>query len=95
MYDVPYHNPRNEVEYTHLFHIDEANEFGLSFKLPQGVDASAAVLLELYLPDQLLDKWVESINRYASTHRPAACRRNITRVDILLFLAMITYMGII
>jgi hypothetical protein len=42
----PYDNPQNVVQYTPLFQFNEIIEFGLSFKLPKGVDASAAVLLE-------------------------------------------------
>jgi hypothetical protein len=49
MYDVPYDNPQNEVEY--MIQIDESNEFWPSYELSKGVDASAAVLLELCLPD--------------------------------------------
>jgi hypothetical protein len=54
-YNVPYDNPRNEVEHTPLFHMDETNEFGRSFELPQGVGTSATVLLELYLLKQQIE----------------------------------------
>ena len=69
--------------------------FGPSFQLPHGVDATPGALFELFLPDQLLDGWVASTNLY-SRARLARDRVNpVTRPELLRFLAIIYYMGVV
>ena len=74
--------------------MDKISDFDPSFELPQGANASAAVLLQLFLPDHLLDKWVQCTNDYANSILPVGRRKPVTKSEILKFLATISYMGI-
>ena len=51
-------------------------------------------MMELFLPDPLLDHWVKCTNDYAASILPVHGRRVITKGDILRFIGAIQYMGI-
>lgn len=91
--DVEYDlNP--QPKYDPIFLIDEITKFGPSFELPNNIHPNPATLAELWLPDHLLERWVKATNDYAAAHLPINKRRNISKADILRFLATISYMGL-
>ena len=48
-----------------------------------------------FLPDELVDCWVECTNKYAASKLPPQRRRPVTRACILHFIAIIYYMGLV
>ena len=91
---LPYRTGPQPV-FTPLFDYFHHTKFGPSFQLPHGVDATPAALLELFLPDSLLDKWVESTNMYARMRLARDRVKPISRSELCRFLAIIFYMGVV
>jgi hypothetical protein len=85
---------RNDPTYIPVFS-GEMNHFLACFTTPQGVAATASELYSLFLPDTLLDKWVESTNAYANDVQKRIRVRTITRAHLLRFFATIIYMGMV
>jgi len=77
------------------FVIPENGRFRPSFILPDGVQANASSLGQLFLPDSLIDKMVSSTNAYAKSWLPPNKIRHVGRPEMLRFLAVIYYMGIV
>jgi hypothetical protein len=60
------------------------------------MDPTAAAMVEIFLPDKLLNSWVAATNTYVESLLPPGRRqREITMSDILRFLATIQYMGVV
>ena len=76
-----------------IFNIGDITKFNPSFELLPAVTAKPAVLLELFLPDHLLDEWVKCTNEQAASKLVPTRRKTITRADILRFLATLSYIG--
>ena len=87
------HSYRNSVSYEPTFRVGDMTKFGASFELPVSIDATAAAMTEIFLPDRLLDQWIKCTNAYAASHLPPARRREVS--DLLRFLATIQYMGVV
>lgn len=88
--DLEYRNGR-EIEYEPIFRVQDMNPFGPSFEVPMGISPTAAAMTEIFLPDRVLDKWVECTNAYAEAMCPAGRRKQVSKPDILRFLAAIQY----
>ena len=54
------------------------SKFNPLFELPPAVTATPAVLLELFLPDHLVDEWVKCTNEYAASKLVPTRRKTIT-----------------
>jgi hypothetical protein len=53
------HSYQNPVSYEPIFRVGDVTKFGASFELPSmRIDATAAAMAEIFLPDRLLDHWV-------------------------------------
>ena len=83
------------VDYDVVFDVNESTKFGASFEIPMAIVPTAEAMTEIYLPDVLLDKWIQCTNAYAASILPPGKTRDITRPDILRFLAIIQYMGVV
>lgn len=95
IFKVNYDQPVN-FEYQPLFDIHDVPRFEPSFEMPLGINASATVLNELFLPDHLITKWADCTNAYAlSQVELPAKRKHVTKADILRFLATCSYMGVV
>jgi hypothetical protein len=93
--DVKYDNENPQPKYALIFLIDDITKFGPSFELPSNIEPNAATLSELWLPDYLLNHWVKATTDNAAAHLPISNkRRDISKADILCFLATISYMGL-
>ena len=75
--------------------VGERTRFGPNFMLPDAVDPSASALCELYLPDTLIDKWVKRSNSYAKSYLARERQVELTRSDLLRFIATLYYMGVV
>ena len=67
-------------------------------KMDQGgnrIPASVANVIELYLPNRLIDQFVYSTNAYAKRNMAPAKVSEVDRADILRFLAIYYYMGVV
>ena len=64
-------------EYTPIF--DAFSIFAPRFMMPQETACSPASLGELFLPDTLLDGWVQSTNAYAQERLPAKRYKAVER----------------
>ncbi|KAG7364661.1 transposase IS4 [Nitzschia inconspicua] len=65
------------------------------FELPNGFPPTAQTMIEVFLPDEVLDKWVTSTNAYIESKVPSVRRqKEITRPDILRFMATVQYMAL-
>jgi hypothetical protein len=54
------------------------------------------VLNELFLPDQLIARWTDCTNKYARVQIiDPGKRREVTKMDVLRFLATCSYMGVV
>ena len=94
-YEVEYDKPV-DFEYEPIFNLRDITTFEPSFEIPLGLNATVPVLNELFLPDQLIEKWTTCTNAYAFAHiEDPSKRRTVTKTDILRFLAVCTYMGIV
>jgi len=72
-----------------------AGSFSASFALPDGIQPTAESLSELFLPDELVDSIVAATNKYAGGRLPAHNIEPVDRKDILKFVAIIYYMGLV
>lgn len=98
--ELEYEDGRERV-YEPVFDMEEteyppaSRYFKPKFVLPNNADATASTLLEAYLPDKLLDAWVKCTNDYAKARLPAYKCREVTRRDLLHFVAAVAYMGVV
>lgn len=93
--EVQYDHDTNFPPYKPIF-LDEP-EFhflGPSFELPPGIQPTAEVMSQMFLPDHLLQKWVDATNANIALH-VAQKPRTTTMTDLLRFLAAIQYMGLV
>ncbi|KAG7340642.1 transposase IS4 [Nitzschia inconspicua] len=59
-------DPEQMDPYTPIFG-SEREDFDPKFQIPNGVDATVSSVLDLFLPDSLLDRWVSATNAYAES----------------------------
>jgi hypothetical protein len=71
------------------------SRFAPLFVLPDGVPATADCLQLLFLPDSLIQSIVKSTNAYAKRNEVPSKLLDIDEADILRFLAIYYYMGIV
>jgi hypothetical protein len=69
--------------------------FGPLFSLPPNVPATVECLQQLFLPDSLIRSIVSSTNAYAAMNLVPGRRLVIDEADILRFLAVYYYMGVV
>lgn len=90
--------------YERVFKAEEEQEtdysigtryFSARFEVPNRSPATAATLLESFLPDMLLDGWVQCTNDYAKARLPPYQAKVVTRSEVLLFLGFVTYAGVV
>jgi len=84
---------RSKNKYEPLF--ENIPKFGPRFSMPQDAACTAASLSEMFLPDAIIDKFVESTNAYAQERLPLRRFRKVTRDEILRFISIIMYMGLV
>lgn len=77
------------------FALPQSGRFGPSYMLPEGLEATPAALSQLFLPDDLIDTIVLKTRAHAHARLPPGQLKNIERKDILRFLAIYFYMGLV
>jgi hypothetical protein len=73
----------------------ELETFRPYFSMPGQVDATAAALLDVFLPETLLDKWVMATTAYSDSRLTVSRRMKVQKQHILRFIAIIYYTGIV
>jgi hypothetical protein len=68
--------------------------FNASFELPECNRAIPTTLVELYLPDKVIDGWVECTNAYAQVRAPVTNRKEVSKCDALRWNVAVQCMGV-
>jgi hypothetical protein len=89
-----------ERPYTPLFSLvgdngEPTGRFEPAFVLPVGVTPTAVSLQQLFFPDTLIDSIVRCTNAYAKKNETPARLQAVTKAEILRFLAIYYYMGVV
>jgi hypothetical protein len=63
--------------------------FNASFELPEDIRAIPTTVVELYLPDEVIDGWVECTNAYTKTRAPVTNRKEVSKCDVLRWIASV------
>jgi hypothetical protein len=75
--------------YDPLFSYEEWPIFNASFELPEGIRAIPTTLVELYVPDKVIDGWVQYTNAYATSRASVANRKEVSKYDVLRWIAAV------
>ncbi|KAG7352579.1 transposase IS4 [Nitzschia inconspicua] len=86
--------PEQMDPYTPIFG-SEREDFDPKFQIPNGVDATVSSVLELFLPDSLLDRWVSATNAYAESRLSRKRCKRVSRSHILRFISTLMFMGVV
>lgn len=65
------------------------------FELPNNLEPTAETMCEMYWTDDVLDDIVQCSNDYAKDHVSASQYKPVNRAEILRFMAILTYMGVV
>ena len=83
---------RAEIGYEKM---EIPEQFDAKFQLPRRLGCTAATMTDLYLPDKLVDEIVVKSNAYAKSNCNKRRYQVIKRKDVLNFLAVYQYMGLV
>ncbi|KAG7344372.1 transposase IS4 [Nitzschia inconspicua] len=87
-------DPEQMDPYTPIFG-SEREDFDPKFQIPNLVDATVSSVLELFLPDSLLDRWVSATNADEESRLSRKRCKRVSRSHIFRFISTLIFMGVV